>query len=408
MHLAIVSPYPPNLTGVGQYGYHVSRALARTGMLNRITLLTEQSSPPGWAKTQGEEAEPYSPVVDVKRIWSAGHLDTGWKIARELHKISPDLVWYNLGTSSFGRWPLANLSGRASPIASQLFGLPSVVTLHEMVEQTGLKGLNVPYGPLAALGIHLTTRAYTCADVVCVTLKRHAKWLRSRYPDLRLAHIPHGCFQKPQRLPVAEQKELLIFSSFAPFKGLELLLAAFGDLQQRYPALRLTIAGVEHPRFPGYLKRVRQLAESRNLTGVEWLGPVPEEKLEDVFRRASIVVLPYLATTGSSSVLFRAASWGRPVVISDLTELKSAVEEADLSVEFFRSGDRFSLSESIERLINHLEVGNAMVSHNLRAAAQMTLEETAQAYLRAFNLALAAHPKRARLPLPIRPGQEAL
>src|SRR3972149_5411351 len=43
MHLAIVSPYPPNITGIGQYGYYVSRLLAQSGVFHRITVLTGAS-----------------------------------------------------------------------------------------------------------------------------------------------------------------------------------------------------------------------------------------------------------------------------------------------------------------------------------------------------------------------------
>ena len=39
MHLAIVSPFPPAITGIGQYGYHVTRAIENTGAFSRITVL---------------------------------------------------------------------------------------------------------------------------------------------------------------------------------------------------------------------------------------------------------------------------------------------------------------------------------------------------------------------------------
>ena len=39
MHLTVVSPFPPAITGIGQYGYHVTRALANTGAFDRITVL---------------------------------------------------------------------------------------------------------------------------------------------------------------------------------------------------------------------------------------------------------------------------------------------------------------------------------------------------------------------------------
>jgi len=39
MHLAVVSPFPPAITGIGQYGYHVTRALAMSRAFEQITVL---------------------------------------------------------------------------------------------------------------------------------------------------------------------------------------------------------------------------------------------------------------------------------------------------------------------------------------------------------------------------------
>ena len=39
MNLAIVSPFPPAITGIGQYGYHVVRGLVQSGRFARITVL---------------------------------------------------------------------------------------------------------------------------------------------------------------------------------------------------------------------------------------------------------------------------------------------------------------------------------------------------------------------------------
>ena len=58
MHLAIVSPFPPNITGIGQYGYRVSGALARSGApaslrhTVKYTLLLKIS--PAYVKRFGE------------------------------------------------------------------------------------------------------------------------------------------------------------------------------------------------------------------------------------------------------------------------------------------------------------------------------------------------------------------
>lgn len=402
MHLAIVTPFPPSVTGVGQYGYHLSAAFARLGAFSRITLLTEQPRPGTQVLSEGFSVDPR---ITVERVWQPDHLDICNRIQSRLSQLKPNLVWYNLGSSVFGHSPLANLSGLLSPLMSRAAGLPSVVTLHEIAAQTDLHALDVPGGNLAPLGAQWIAYTSTRSDVVCVTLRRQIHWLRSRFPRLHLMHIPLGGYHQPRFLEEASGQELLIFATFAPFKGLELLLSAFDRLHRIYPGLRLTIAGAEHPRFPGYLDQVRQSNGDR--PAVRWLGSIPEAELSSLFGSSSIVVLPYTATTGSSSVLYRAAAWGRPVVSSDLPELRAAASEAGLQVEFFRSSNLDSLVDSLNILLSNPERGQAQARHNLKAVARTTPEETSHAYLRAFNFALDVHHQGVHIPLPIQPSQEA-
>jgi glycosyltransferase involved in cell wall biosynthesis len=391
MHLVIVTPFPPTITGIGQYGYRISSALARSGAFDRITLLTEKSSQAGPAATWDG--------ITVKRIWRRNSVTVGWNITTHLLQLRPDVVWYNIGASVFGRTPAANLSGLLSPLLTHSLGLPSVATLHELVEQADLSALRAPGGPLAGWGARLFTFLATRTDVACVTLRGYADRLAARFPNLPIAHIPLGPYEPPELLPESGSQELLIFATFTPYKGLELALDAFCELHARYPSLHLTVAGAEHPRFPGYVDSVRRTVGHH--PAIRWLGCVPEPALRDVFEQASIVVLPYTAATGSSSVLHRAVAWGRPVLLSDLPEMQTVIEEENLRAEFFHSGDRNSLIASVERLLTDPLRQTAQAHHNLKVAARTTLEDTGRAYLRAFELARAAHQTEARvLPAP--------
>jgi glycosyltransferase involved in cell wall biosynthesis len=321
-------------------------------------------------------------------------VNVGWNITARLLQLRPDVVWYNIGASMFGHTPLANLSGLFSPMLIHSAGHPSVVTLHEMVEQADLRALQVPGGPLAGWGARLFTFLTTRTDVACVTLRRYADWLKERVPRLSIAHIPLSAYDPPEMLPESGEKELLIFATFTPCKGLELLLDAFRELRARHPSLRLTVAGAEHPRFPGYVDGVRHALG--NHPAIRWLGYVPEPALRDMFSRAAMVVLPYTAATGSSSVLHRAVAWGRPVVLSDLPEMRAVLEEENLRAQLFASGDRNSLIVAVERLLADPALRTAQAHHNYQVTLRMTLEDTCRAYLRAFALAMALHHDDAR------------
>jgi len=108
-----------------------------------------------------------------------------------------------------------------------------------------------------------------------------------------------------------------------------------------------------------------------------------------------------MASTGSSSVLYQAATWGRPVVASNLSEIKKLVIESDLQVEFFDMGNVQSLCESIRKLINSKEARRAQVAHNFNAILRTPPHETSRKYILAFNRALEKRrsPKRITIPL---------
>lgn len=388
MRLTIVSPFPPAITGIGQYGYHVSKLLEHSGAFSQVTILTGHN---------GYSHHHFSSNLDIRQGWLPNDWFNRNKIFDSLQRTKPDLVWFNLGVSIFGKAPLANLSGFLSIPQVKRSGLPTVVTLHEIPELTDLNALHAPGGILARYGARLMTHLATRGDVICLTTSRYSNWLSTRYSEGQFVHIPLGAYQSPDPFPESDSSELLMFTTLAPFKGVELLVQSFQKLRQTYPDLRLTIAGAEHTRFPGYMEEIRQVY--RHVKGIRWLGQVSENELPYLFKRTQLVILPYLASTGSSSVLWQAAMYGRAIIVSDLDEFRAGVREAGLKVSFCKRNDVHSLSEAIQRMLSSPEERQAQVQANLAASRRLNPEQTCRAYLHAFNLALAVNEESKSIPL---------
>jgi glycosyltransferase involved in cell wall biosynthesis len=253
------------------------------------------------------------------------------------------------------------------------------------------------------VGARLLTHITSQADVVCLTLKDYADWLSARGVDC--LHIPIGAYHEPELLADSDSQEILFFTTLAPFKGLELLLNAFKSLRSNYPRLRLTIAGADHVRFPKYSSQLRE--QYREMAGVHWLGQVPEDQVIELFRRAQLVVLPYSASTGSSSVLYQAATWGRAVVASDLDEIRKLANESGLQVEFFVNGDANSLCNSIQVMLASPEKRKAQALHNFNAIQRIRPYEISRKYLQAFDRALEKRFSTKRLAIPARGDKPA-
>ena len=389
MHLVIVSPFPPAITGIGQYGYHVTRALERSGMFERVTVLAGSHK-------EGEIPN-HLGSTEIDYCWEPGQWKARTAILSRVNRLHPDLVWFNTGASIFGKSPWLNISGHLTPMLIQHMGYPTVVTLHELVELADLRTLNAPGGPFALAGARLFTKITSRADLVCLTMKEYSDRLSLQGVDC--IHIPIGAYHEPELLEETDSQELLFFTTLAPFKGLDLLLKAFEFLRRDYPKLRLTIAGTEHVRYPGYSRQLK--ARFGDMNGVNWLGQTSEDEVIELFRRAQIVVLPYTASTGSSSVLYQAATWGRAVVASNLKDMKKLVAESDLKVEFFENGNILSLTGAIRSLIESKQERNHQAEHNFNSILRTRPQETSKRYIQAFDRALEKRlsPKRIAMPI---------
>lgn len=185
MHLAIVSPFPPSITGIGQYGYHVARSLASSRLFSQLTILA--------GSVKNGQHPNHLGLTEIDYCWQPDSLNARQSILARLKRLNPDLIWFNLGASIFGKSPLSNLSGLFTPMsAARRF--PTVVTLHEVVELADLHALNAPGGSLAPLGARLLTSIATQADVVCLTMQHYADWLSAR--GVECTHIPIGADRK--------------------------------------------------------------------------------------------------------------------------------------------------------------------------------------------------------------------
>jgi glycosyltransferase involved in cell wall biosynthesis len=374
MNLCVVSPFPPQISGIGQYGWNVVQGLAHAGRFQSIHVLA------GAYPALRLRPPMRSGEVTIEYVWSRDDLGAAARILCGVRRAHPDAVWFNFGFTAFGTSRLANFMGLALPVLVRGLGLPAIVTLHELYDVVAPSVVGAAHGPLTAWGARLATHLLLQADAVCVTLRRYLEELRQRYAAHNLWHIPHGLFAAPELLPppASAPLEILIFTSFAPHRGLPILLEAFQHIQAAHPDATLAIAGSDHPRYSGYLAAVRATAGERR--GVRWLGAQSEAQLRDVFARAKVVVLPYTATAGASSVVHRAIAYGRPVVASDLPDFRLVAEEENLWLDFTPPGDPMALAGALIRVLEDAAHRERMVRHNLAMAQTMTRDHIAARY----------------------------
>ena len=166
-----------------------------------------------------------------------------------------------------------------------------------------------------------TRRLLEKMDAVIVHSEHGAARLRDELGlDAERIHvIPHGAFDYLTRLPdekplPAELAEVegpvvLFFGLLRPYKGVELLIEAFQNVE----GAELWIVGM--PRMP--LGPLRELASE--VRGRVRFVPrfVDDSEIPAFFRRADIVALPY-REIDQSGVLYTALAFGKPMVLSSV------------------------------------------------------------------------------------------
>jgi glycosyltransferase involved in cell wall biosynthesis len=155
------------------------------------------------------------------------------------------------------------------------------------------------------------------------------------------------------------QKTLLFFGNIAPYKGLEYLIAAFGQLVQQDSDYRLIVAG-RLKSTDGYWAKIQQAIASNDLDQriIQRIGYIPDERVEEYFKAADVLVLPYTHIY-QSGVLFLAYSFGLPVIASDVGSMKEDIVEG-VTGAVCRPRDDVSLTQAIQRyfasqLFEHLK-----------------------------------------------------
>ena len=139
------------------------------------------------------------------------------------------------------------------------------------------------------------------------------------FPRERIHVIPHGAFEYlthlpeerplPAELADVEGPVVLFFGLVRPYKGVDVLLEAFRDVE----GAELWIAGAS--RVP--LEPLRELAE-RSPSRVRFVPRwITDPEIPAYFRRADIVVLPF-RQMAPSGVLHTALAFGKPLVLSSL------------------------------------------------------------------------------------------
>ena len=378
MKIALVTAFPPSRQALNEYGFHIAAELQQQPGID-LTILGD------------EVAEPMIELDGFKviRCWSFNRLSNPLSLLRAVQTLKPDVVWFNLGFASFGGKPLPAFVGLTTPALVRLCSCYTHVTLHQLFETVNLADAGVKSPMLYSAAGRVATHLLLTANSLSVLLPAYHQTLRQKYRRGAVNVRHHGIFASRPEAPNFPLRgnpvhRVLAFGKWGTYKRLELLVAAFESVQSKLPPAELIIAGGDHPKTKGYVQNVADRVKHN--PHIKFLGYVPEEQLAELFRTASLTVLPYTSSAGSSGVAHLACQYGLPILAPDIKDFVDLAEQEMVSMEFFAANNVVSLAEKLLGLFESPDRLALMAQQNFSAALQMSMPQIIRQYIHSFDM----------------------
>jgi glycosyltransferase involved in cell wall biosynthesis len=181
---------------------------------------------------------------------------------------------------------------------------------------------------------------------------------------------------------VQEEPLVLFFGRIWPYKGLDYLIRAEPLITSRAPQTKIAIAGTGED-FDRY--RRMMVNPDRFIVLNEY---VSDEKRAELFRRASVVVLPYIEAS-QSFIISIAYRFGKPVVATTVGGLPEMVDDGRTGF-LVPPRDVDALADAVVKLMQNEGLRkkfgeNGMRKVNVECAPEVVGRQTRVVYRRAVN-----------------------
>ncbi len=316
MKICFVSTFYPYRGGIAQFNADLYRAFEKKQHNLHVINFKRQYPDvlfPGKSQYVPESDNP--DAIDNERILDSINPFNWIKTARRVRKINPDLLimrfWMPLFSPSLG-YVAAHLPKNIKRIAI----LDNVIP-HEK------RAFNIP----------LIRYFLKRTDVYVVMSRSVEKDLLRLKPEAKYIFHPHPLYDHfgkmidqsdaRKKLNISQNKKTLLFFGFIrEYKGLDLLIEAFGKLDDSY---QLIIAGDCYGRFDKYQKQIDNCPNKERIH--KFVRYIPDDEVPLFFSAADVCVLPYKSATqsGITSISYH---FELPMLTTDVGGLKEVVKDS--------------------------------------------------------------------------------
>jgi glycosyltransferase involved in cell wall biosynthesis len=356
--IVIIGPAYPYRGGNALFVTHLFRMLQRRFDVTLInySLLYPSFLFPGTTQydcSEKTDAVPNRRWVNSINPW------TWWQTARKINRLNPDLIvldWWNpfFGPCHFGiAWFLT------SALKKRILVVTENVISHEgrWIDKM-----------LTAVGLRQAA-AFLCLSQTVESDLQRIRGLRKVYRS----ELPiYDIYEKQQAdgIPVrsslgipSSAKVILFFGYIRAYKGLDVLIKAFGTVRKRLHDAVLLIVGESYDTIERYRSLIHETGVESATVLVDRF--VANEEVASFYESCDVVVLPYREAT-QSGILNIAYGCLKPVIVTRVGGLTEFVDDektglivppespdalADAIVRFFDLRERVPFADNIRRRV---------------------------------------------------------
>lgn len=249
-------------------------------------------------------------------------------LLKEIRSLKPDVVHLQQGHLWFN-------------LVLRFLRLPLVITVHDPTHHLNDKSSQKTPQWVVHDGFRMADTLIVHAE----TLRRETLALPglAQKPVEVAPHMTIGAVTGCALTPEAEPATVLFFGRIWEYKGLDYLIRAAPEIRAHCPNLTIIIAG----RGEDFAKYEAMMDQPDSFEIHNQF--IAEEDVETLFRRASVVAVPYVEAT-QSGVVHMAYAYAKPVVATHVGGLPEVVED-EVTGLLVAPRDEAALVAAIVRLL---------------------------------------------------------
>lgn len=382
---AMLTPLPPQKTGIGDYAAGLIRGLQIFGneivvfTQNRFNKSLDRSAERTFALDEFEAAE-WNPKQVIYQIGNNPEFHDEITLHFLKHGGVAHLHDYSLH-HLFAYFTFHEDPDIYYALLSKWYG-PHV---SNAIRQRHAEGRGVLWGSADVLRYPLNEEVIDRAHAVIVHSKFAKGWIQARFPKKTVVVIPQ---RYPEAIPFKRkpkhQLRLCILGFVDPYKRVDNVIRAIGKCRDAGVKISLDIVG----RLHSACENLPELCKSLELDeAVTFVGEVSDRAFHAYFVSADLCVVLRDPTVGeTSAVVSRATQYGLPLIVNDTgsySELPSFVPKIALGAQTITDLADTLLSLSRDRA-RYNSIANAAYSFATTEASFLTATKLYSETIRSF------------------------